>query len=236
LQAVLTDAHVPPERIQVWAKWQGEVFADLVALQLGGPAFADTLASLLLLPEAYVIHYQADDPHPTHYLRILVNAAYIRTLAPGSEKSEEHAVALETWWKSFYGEQTHFQEYIADLPHLFRALMDTPLEPLKGKTVRSLLPFSAEDDLRIRAATRYLLTGQDRPQTIRPRHCVSAARLAVTEAAGQLPTLADNLQAINERTATLVRDNAAPGLRAGDDSARHWNFIAGFADTITNIG
>jgi hypothetical protein len=236
LKSVLTDAHVPPERIRVWVNWQGEVFADLVALQLAGPAFAEVLAYLLLLPEAYVVHYQADDPHPTHYLRVLMNAAYMRTLAPGTRRIEQHAAELERWWKALYGEQPQFQAYTADFPHVFRALMDSPLEPLKRKTVRSLQPFSADDDARIRAATKYLLTGQDKPPTIRPRHCLSAARLAVAEAAANPATLADSFQAINRRTATLVRDNAAPGLRAGDDSERHRRFIAGFADTIANIG
>ena len=169
------------------ARWQDEIFADLVALQLAGPAFADGLANLLLLPEADVVDYTDTDPHPTHYLRILMNVAYLRTLAPGTQRIEQHATKLDNWWKSLYGEQPQFQGDTADFPHVFRALMDTPLEALKRKTVRSLLPFGAADDKRIQAAAKYLLTGQDKPAEIRPRHCVSAARLAVTEAALTIP-------------------------------------------------
>ena len=193
------------------------------------------LANLLLLPEADVVDYTDTDPHPTHYLRILMNVAYLRTLAPGTQRIEQHATKLDNWWKSLYGEQPQFQGYTADFPHVFRALMDTPLEALKRKTVRSLLPFGAADDKRIQAAAKYLLTGQDKPAEIRPRHCVSAARLAVTEAANHPPTLADNLQTIHHRTAVLVHENSPDGLRAGDDSEPHRRFIASFADTITNI-
>jgi hypothetical protein len=165
-----------------------------------------------------------------------MNAAYIRTLVSGQQSLVEDAANLEGWWKAFFGEQPQFKDYIDDFPHVFQALMDTPLQPLKEKTIRELIPFTADDDIRIRAAVKYLLTGQNQPQAVRPRHCISASRLAVTKATAQPDTLVDQLRVINERTAALVRDNAAPGLRASDDSVLHQKFIASFADLIGNIG
>ena len=35
LQSLLIHAHVPPERILVWARWQDEIFADLVCAAVG---------------------------------------------------------------------------------------------------------------------------------------------------------------------------------------------------------
>jgi hypothetical protein len=80
----LRAAGVPETRIARWAKWEGETFADLVALQLGGPAFAYALFHLLLLPGPTVTMLDPDDPHPNHYVRILMNAAYVLTLVPGN--------------------------------------------------------------------------------------------------------------------------------------------------------
>ncbi|HEU0068560.1 MAG TPA: hypothetical protein VFQ26_04770, partial [Nitrospiraceae bacterium] len=45
LREKLIAAGVDPARRKIWNAWRKEVFADLVALQLGGPAFARSLAS-----------------------------------------------------------------------------------------------------------------------------------------------------------------------------------------------
>lgn len=234
LQTVLGNAGVPPNRIKIWQAWGGEVFADLVGLQLAGPAFAEALMNLLLLPVQMVTAYSTEDPHPTHYPRILLNAAYMRTLVPGQSEIEQHASDLESRWKGYYGDQPQFHDLIADFPHVFIALMDTPAAALKGKTVRDLMPFTAKDDRRIRVTAKYLISGLDAPAkgSIRPRHCISAARLAVMVAAAAPSPLETSLEEINKRTTVLVRDNAAPGLRAGDDSNAHRNFIASFVPKL----
>jgi hypothetical protein len=67
LQTTLGNAPAPSDRIQQWMNWQGEVFADLVGLQLGGPAFAEALMHLLLLAAGMVTTFDPNDPHPTHY-------------------------------------------------------------------------------------------------------------------------------------------------------------------------
>jgi hypothetical protein len=80
IETVLKGAGVPDNRIRQWLQWQGEVFADLVGLQLGGPPFAECLMHVLLLPKDMVVTINSRDPHPTHYPRILMNAAYIPTM------------------------------------------------------------------------------------------------------------------------------------------------------------
>jgi len=109
-------------------------------------------------------------------------------------------------------------------------LMDTPLPALQGNTVRQLLPYTTADDTRIRNAVDYMLTGMNRPSKLRPRHCVSAARLAVTQAALSGTLAGDVLTAINQRVIELVKSNAPVGLRGGDSSTPHKQFIASFAD------
>jgi len=241
LQNVLGAAGVPPQRIGVWQAWVGETFADLVAMQQGGSAFAMGLAHLLLLPSAMVTTYDPADPHPTHYVRVLMNTAYARTLVIGDLPAEKAAAAridqdassIEEGWKSLYGDFDSLASFVGDFPLVFAALMDMPISVLKEKTIRALVPFTAADDIRIRAAAGYLLKGQNAPgpQTIAPRHCVSAARLAAGQAAGEadLPSALGN---INTRLMQLVRDSAPLGLRGVDSSTPHRRFISSFASLM----
>ena len=232
LQTVLSNGGVPVERVQQWLNWQGEVFADLVGLQLGGPAFAEALMHLLLLPAAMVTTFDPSDPHPTHYPRILMNAAYIPTMIPDHEPLANHGKESGERWVAIYGQQPQFDQVINDFPFVFRALMDTPLAELKGMTVRQLMQYMPADDLRIRNAIGYMRTGNNKPGNLRPRHCISAARLAVTQAALEGVLSSELLSLINMRAMELVRSNAQGGLRGADGSTPHKKFIASFVERL----
>jgi hypothetical protein len=232
LQTELAAAGTPADRIDRWLAWQGEVFADLVGLQLGGSAFAEVLMHLLILPAAQVTTFNAEDPHPTHYPRILMNAAYIPTMVPGHAPLAEHGQQIAARWVALYGEQPQFAPLTQDFPVVFRALMDTPLPALQGNTVRQLMPLTVADDLKIRGAIGFLRTGMNRPADVNPRHCVSAARLAVTQAAEEGALSPEALTGIHQRTMELVRANAAPGLRGDSGSPAHTAFIASFFDKL----
>ena len=242
LTAKLTEAAAPTERVKTWVAWEGEIFADLVGMQLGGPAFSRGLMHLILLPSAMVTTYDATDPHPTHYVRVLMNAAYLRTLVKDNQALNDAADEIETVWKELYGEVASFAPFESDFPHVFAALMDTKLAPLGNRTVRELMPFSAADNTRIRSAAAYLRTGQNAPgpQSMAPRHAASAARIAAADAveealggaAAANGQAAETLGSINQRLVELVKDQAAPGLRAGEMSDPHKRFVAGFAELL----
>lgn len=233
LKQQLTAGGVPAQRVEMWLAWQGEVFADLCALRLGGPAFVDGLMQLLLLPTAFVKKYQPDDPHPTPFVRMLMNIAYARTLGTSAEISA-HADSLAADWRTAYGDSTTnaiLDECPKDFPIVFAALMATPLAPLKGQTVASLLPYTVAEDLRIRAAEKYFRTGDNPPIHLPIRHVPGAARLAVKQAS-TLGTLTPALcQQIHDRVFAYVRQEAPPGLR-GAGGVKHQQFIAGFADRM----
>jgi hypothetical protein len=236
LKSQLAAAQVPPARIKQWHDWQAEVFADLVGLQLGGPTFAEALMHLLLLPAAMVTTFNPSDPHPTHYPRILMNAAYIPTLIPAHQPLVDDGQRIAAQWVALYGEQSQFEEVVADFSVVSHAMMDTPFPVLQGKTVRELMPYLKSDDFRIRGASKFMRTGQDKPTKLEPRHCVSAARLAVTEAAEAGTITPDLLTEINQRTLELVRSNAQGGLRGESGTPAHKAFIASFVDTISLSG
>lgn len=237
LQTCLSAGGVPHNRIDRWKSWQGELFADLIGLHLGGPAFALGLMHLLMRPNAEVVKYDPEDPHPTHYPRILLNALYLRSFTGGQPDLSVDASAIEATWHRLYGQQPQFDPFMADAPLVFQALMSTPLLALQQRTVASLMPYRPLDEANIRAAASYLRTGQNALGigTVPPRHWASAARLAVADAAGQ-PIDEDArracLEQINKRMAASVRSNVPAGLRGGESSKSHSAFVASFADRI----
>jgi hypothetical protein len=186
-----------------------------------------------------VTTYDASDPHPTHYFRVLLNTEYIRRLIPDNPMLAAQADSIAAIWRDQYGDVASFEAFMGDIPHVLQALMQTPMEILNGRTVQQLIPYTAADEIRIQAAASFLRTGLNAPPklSIAPRHCVSAARLAAAAAFTQNPEMndvevANALTEINARLILLVRDNAAPGLRAGQMSGPHQRFIAGFAEII----
>ncbi len=175
---------IPPERARRWAEWGRELFADLVGLRLGGAAFAEMLAYELLGPPDQVLYYNPADPaHPTPYARILMNAAYLRTLAadepgPGDDGAAEMgrvAAEIEARWRGFYGEPPQSAlDFLKDFTAVSRAMTGTKLAALKGRTLRDLIPYESKYDRAIRerrgdAARRRRAGCEDRPAARRRR-------------------------------------------------------------------
>lgn len=148
-----------------------------------------------------------------------MNVAYVRELVPGRKELEVHADDLRKAWAGVYGEQPQLAAYEDDFPRVFRALMNTKSEvALRGNTAANLVPFSGGDDARIRQASGYVRSGENRPGALDPRYCVAAGQLAATDAArenGGQDQLAAALVKISERTTELVRKNAPRGKRSG---------------------
>jgi hypothetical protein len=136
-------AAVPGERQSRWKAWQTEVVADLIGLQLAGPAYTDMLINLLL-PATDVATMDVSDPHPTYYLRILMNTAYIRILVKNSQVLRDHAQRLEDIWISFYGTQPQFDDYLSDFPAVFAALMDQSFDELRERPSASCFPIKRQ--------------------------------------------------------------------------------------------
>lgn len=221
LSQKLTGANVPETRTERWIQWLGETVADLIALQLAGPAYAYTLFHLLLMPPAQVTTLDTSDPHPNHYLRMMMSSAYIPTLHAGNFKLQQDADTIRNTWVAIYGEQldASLGGYGEDFKLVFEALMDTKLDALNGSTLRELLPYGLNTDTKIRSGASYLITGQNRPNGVRPRHWISAARLAVNDVAADAGFSA-MLDQINTRAMTMVREEAPAGLRAAPKKDR----------------
>jgi hypothetical protein len=221
LAQALSAAAMPIERQENWTRWLGEIVADLIALQLGGPAYAAMLLNLLLMPFIQVIIISPEDPHPTHYIRIRLMAASIRAMARSAgagivaQELDAQASSLDESWIALYGEPAELLPYGDDFDAVIRAVMDTPFAELNGSSLRAFIPYTAGDHASIKAGKDYLLTGNNRPAGISARHVISAARLAVSEN-GPAAALDD----IDRRTNELVALRAPEGLKAAYPHAR----------------
>ena len=231
------------DRLDQWLAWRSEVFADLVAVQLVGPAFGRAMLAALALPDALVTSLNADDEHPMPYMRVLMLAAYMRTVveddgtpavAAVRAKIDADAAALEADWKVLYPDApAEAAPLLDDAPHVWKALMNKPFPELKTLTVRQLIPFKAAHDLRIREAAAYLATGQNAPPPARfkdtIRHCIAAAQIAVD--AGPQADLESYLRTVDERARALVVDNT-PDVVRGSASKTHDAYISKLATLI----
>jgi hypothetical protein len=233
------------QRLPHWQRWLPEVFADLVALQLVGPAFGRALRGALTLPDNIVTTFNPTDEHPTPYVRVLMVARHAPTIvaadaknpaavAEATKRISADAARIEGDWTALYPvAPPEAGDFLADAPIVCAKIMDTPLPQLKNQTVRSLIPFKAAHDLQIRAAADYLATGANAPapnrfsQTV--RHCVAAAQYAVDMPHGS--DLGTQLAAIDTRTRELIVDNT-PDVVRGSASKAHDAYISDLAAAI----
>ena len=65
---------------RIWARWHKEIFADLVAILLGGPASARSMKDFLAYPASRVLSFRPLSVHPTPYLRMFIQAEMLRRM------------------------------------------------------------------------------------------------------------------------------------------------------------
>jgi len=172
IKANLTQAFkpttLPPERCRRWLGWTSEIFADLLGLQLSGPAFADMLRNVLILPVDTVTNIVLGDVHPNHYLRIVLCAGYIRTMADAAARASEadfaqtlraRADSLQNDWADLYGTPAALSDYLTDIPIVIAGIMDMPIDGLKGATLRSVVDYTKQQEADIVAASQNLQQG-----------------------------------------------------------------------------
>ena len=66
----LLEEDCPPAVVQVWVRWNREIFADLSAVLLGGPAVVGSLLDVVGRSPRAVVAYNPRGPHPTPWFRV----------------------------------------------------------------------------------------------------------------------------------------------------------------------
>lgn len=174
----------------VYGRWHKEIFADLAAILLGGPAAAFGMAMFLAHPSPRTMTYRPGGAHPTAYLRVLILVEMLRRLGFGAE-----AERLRRAWQGLYDPRGGHRippnlmtSAGSIIPHVVDEIAFQTRRNLAQRALADIIRLTLDDEARIREGGRVLGEGRV-PQGLAPRHLVSAASYALEGGAIAPPTL-----------------------------------------------
>jgi hypothetical protein len=175
-----------PGLTRIYARWHKEIFADLAAILLGGPAAAWGMAVFLAHPAARVLTFRPGSAHPTAFLRVLLLAEMLQRLGFGAEAQRLRQVWLTLYTPSSTHRLPPQLLLTSDqiMPQIVDEIAFQPRRNLAQRSLVDIIPFTRQDQRRILSGARRLTRGQV-PVNLPPRHLVSAASYAL--ASGQAP-------------------------------------------------
>lgn len=187
----------------IYLGWDKEIFADLVALLLGGPAAAWGMLDFLAHPAPKTMTFKPGGAHPTGYLRAMILAEMLKRMGFAVE-----AGRIQTLWKQLYPTRRghRMPEYLlgsapTTIPRVVDEIAFQTRRGLAQRALVDVIPFSAADERSIREGSKILLKGAV-PSHLPPRFLVSASRYALNLGAAVNP--------LSERvTKHLVKYSAA---------------------------
>jgi hypothetical protein len=168
-----------PGLTHTYARWHKEIFADLAAILLGGPAAAWGMAVFLAQPTPRTLTYRPGGAHPTAYLRILILAEMLRRIGFEAEGDR-----LQRVWQTLYnprhGSRIPPQLLLTSeqvIPQIVDEIAFQTRRNLGQKALVDIIPFTAADERVIQAGARQLVQG--RLPDLPPRFLVSASSYAL---------------------------------------------------------
>ena len=173
-----------PMITSVYRRWHKEIFADLAAVLLGGPASVWGMLAFLSHPAPKTLTYKPGGVHPTGYLRALILAEMLRRM--GFEG--ESAKVRKTWMELYSPGKGHripvplLETSSQIIPHVVDEMAFQPKRNLAQRALADVIPFHRRDEQQIREASAVLARGQF-PADLPPRFFVSASRYALQRGA-----------------------------------------------------
>jgi hypothetical protein len=169
-----------PGRTRIYGLWHKEIFADLAAILLGGPAAAWGMATFLANPAPRVMTFRPGGAHPTAYLRVHILGEMLRRLGFGDE-----ARRLSGVWEDLYN-PGRFNRLPARLLTSSSRIIPEVVDEIAFQTRRNLaqraladiIRFTPVDERAVRAGATALQQGQA-PKDLPPRWLVSASGYAL---------------------------------------------------------
>jgi len=150
-----------PDRGARWKGWALEIFADLMALRLMGPAYARYCFQLLIKES---VTAESSTVYPSNYLRMLLVLYYLREQLDGRAEADE----MEKNWRLLFGELPEIQApYVKDFEIVARTMMETPFAALQDANKQNhrlaeLVTFTADDKKYIETTRQILQLIVDR--------------------------------------------------------------------------
>ncbi len=168
-----------PFLASVYGRWHKEIFADLAAILLGGPAAAWGMTDFLAHPQPRTMTYRPGGAHPTAYLRVYLLAEMLRRIGFGGD-----ATRLLRVWQGLYRASSGHRipaPLMTSAPRIIPEVVDEiafqTRRNLAQRALVDIIPFRREDEAAIREGARRLAAEQ--PADLAPRHLVSAAHYAL---------------------------------------------------------
>ena len=170
-----------PFLASVYGRWHKEIFADLAALLLGGPAAAWGMADFLAHPAPRTLTFRPGGAHPTAYLRVYLLAEMLRRMG-----FNDPATRLLRVWQALYRPQAGHRipaPLMTSAPRLIPEVVDEiafqTRRNLAQRALADIVPFTREHEQAIREGAARLGAGRD--ADLPPRHLVSAAHYALEQ-------------------------------------------------------
>lgn len=180
-----------PRITSVFGRWHKEIFADLAAVLLGGPASVWGMMDFLAHPSPKVMTFKPGGAHPTGYLRVFVLAEMLKRM--GFEE-ESHRVS-KVWNQLYRPAAGHripkrlLSTSQQTIPHIVDEIAYQPRRGLAQRSLADVIPFTSEDERMIRHGSKQLAKGIV-PKNLPPRFLVSASRHALASGVS-LPKLSN---------------------------------------------
>lgn len=164
----------------VWTRWNRELFADVCALLLGGPAVVGSLMDVVGRARGTVLSFDTRGPHPTPYLRTLISIELLRRMG-----FDDHAKSYRQLWTRMYPNPragTLPKALLDSFPEQCALVVDTvcyrPYPSLGDRSLAQVMRFEDKDQVMIEEAARRVAAGVD-PGIIPERFMIGATRVAL---------------------------------------------------------
>src|SRR5262249_30221517 len=156
-------AGAPKQVVRVWVRWNREMFSDMNAMLLGGPSFAPSTMDVLARSPEATTYYSARGPHPTPYLRMLINAELLRRMGFETESRQVRKV-----WTRMYPNPSSgnipaavLKTFSQACPIAVDAMCYQPYKSLGNRSLAKVLNFGMKEQQMMEEASRRLAAGTD---------------------------------------------------------------------------
>jgi hypothetical protein len=165
---------------RTWVRWNREIFADLSGMLLGGPCIAGSLMDILARGPETVVTYSPKGPHPTPYLRMLINLELLRRMGFESEARAYRRAWLRIYPSASAGNipTAVLKSFSEACPLVVDAMCFQPYPSLGDKNLAEVLKFSGKEQQIVEEAARRLAAGID-PGIVPERFLIGAVRTAL---------------------------------------------------------
>lgn len=165
---------------RTWVRWNREMFGDMSGVMLGGPYFVGSLMDILARDPETVVRFNSRTPHPTPYLRMLINTELLRRMGFESE-SRQYSKA----WKRIYPNPDSgnippavLKSFTEACPVAIDAMCFQPYASLGNRSLAKVMNFGNKEHQMIEEASRRLAAGVD-PGIVPERFLIGAVRMAL---------------------------------------------------------